>query len=57
MFNDELGILTNQLLKFLIVGGVFTERLHLIGGNITGEGFALFPALEIVIGPGWGLGQ
>ncbi len=45
-----MGVLADQLLKLLKVGRVLTEHLNLIRGNIAGEGLALFPALEIVIG-------
>ena len=33
-----------------VVGGVLGHAGDLICGNIKGEGFALFPALEVVIG-------
>ena len=55
MFNDDLSILTNQLLELLIVAGVLGQHLDLIGSNITGTSLALFTALEIVIGAIWAL--
>jgi len=50
-----LSILTHQLLKLLIVGGVLGQHLDLIWGHIAGEGPAVFPALQIVIGAIWAL--
>jgi hypothetical protein len=45
-----LGILRDQGLELLIAGGVLAHHGDLVGGNIPGEGFAVFSALEVVIG-------
>ena len=50
MFNDELGILADQELKLLVVGGVLGDHLDLVAGNVAAEGFAIFTALEVIIG-------
>jgi hypothetical protein len=49
--DDEPGIFVNQALELLIVGGVLGHQFDLVGRNVGGEGFALFAALEVVIGP------
>lgn len=40
----------DQGLELLIAGGVLAHHGDLVGGNIPGEGFAVFSALEVVIG-------
>jgi hypothetical protein len=51
---DELGVLVHQCLELPVVGGVLCHAGDLVCGNIEGEGFALFPALQVVI-PGSGV--
>jgi hypothetical protein len=50
LFNDELGILADQELKLLVVGSVLGDHLDLLAGNVAAEGFAIFAALEVIIG-------
>lgn len=40
----------HQSLEVPVVGGVLCHAGDLISGNIKGEGFALLPALQVVIG-------
>jgi hypothetical protein len=41
--------LSDQGLELPIVGGVLRHHGDLVCGNIEGEGFAVFPALQVVI--------
>jgi hypothetical protein len=50
LFDDDLGILADQELKLLIVDCVLSHPLDLVAGNVAAEGFALFTALEVIIG-------
>ena len=45
-----MSILADQSLELPIVGGVLSDEGSLVGGHVAGEGFAVFPALQIVIG-------
>ena len=50
LIDNLLSILMNQFLKLLMVGGVHRHLFGLISRNIDGEGFAVFPTLEVVVG-------
>ena len=42
--------MSDQSLELPIAGGVLRDEGNLVCGNIEGEGLAVFPALEVVVG-------
>ena len=50
LIDNLLSILMNQFLKLLMVRRVHGHLFGLIARNVDGEGFAVFPTLEIVVG-------
>ena len=53
--DDDLGVLGDQRLKSLIIGGVLGHQFDLVARNVAADGFAVFSALEVVIRPGGAL--
>ena len=50
LIDNLLSILMNQFLKLLMVRRVHRHLFGLIARNVDGEGFAVFPTLEIIVG-------
>jgi hypothetical protein len=53
--DDLLGVLLGQVLKPVITVNGFLNGGGLIVGDVTGKIFAVFPDLELVVGPFWAL--
>ena len=51
LLDDGLGILLGKIAKLLISGDGILERRNLIPRDVTGNAFAVFPKLVIVIRP------
>jgi hypothetical protein len=51
LFDKDLGILIDQGLESLIIGGVLGHQFHLFSGNVAAQGFAVLTPLQVVIRP------
>ena len=51
LLDDGLGVLLGEVLEFAVALQGFLNRVGLITGDMTGDILAIFPGLQLVVGP------